>query len=154
MTEPLYQIQGFSDFAQWRNKNIGLDSRNFGLTVGDVDQIFFYDESEQWMVMFLEVKSRGKKTVETSQKNIYLLLDSVFRTVAGKVLPLKLWGKIVDRKIRYMGRHLLVMSGTRPDNSEWMLWDGKPTTEQELVRTLRFELDPNTLRPLKLRPVR
>ena len=41
----------------------------------------------------------------------------------------------------------MVLSKTRPDNSEWMLWDNNYyISERQLVKILRFELDPHTLR--------
>jgi len=96
--------------------------------------------------MLLELKSHGKTEMEIHAKNIYNLCDSVFRLALNKTVSVELWGRVEQRKVRYMGWHLLVLSNTRPDNSEWMLWDNKYyIKEDQLVKILRFELDPLTL---------
>jgi len=101
--------------------------------------------------MLLEVKSHGKTEMEVHAKNIYNLCHLVFRLASNKTVSVELWGRLEQRKIKYMGWHLLVLSNTRPDNSEWMLWDSKHhINEGRLVKILRFELDPNTLRSREL----
>jgi hypothetical protein len=63
---------------------------------------------------------------------------------------------------RSFGVHLLRLSGECPLSSEWMEWDGgpdlagtgwkgKPITVDQLEGLLRFDLDPDTLRPMDLR---
>ncbi len=96
--------------------------------------------------MLLEVKSHGKTEMEVHAKNIYNLCDSVFRLASNKTISVELWGRVEQRKIKYMGWHLLVLSKTRPDNSEWMLWDNKYYIKKDqLVKILRFELSPYAL---------
>jgi len=138
----------FSDFARWRYEEPALDSHRFGLTVSDVDQVFFHDDAEanEAYILLLEVKTHGKKEIELHEENIYNLLDAVFRQASSKLLPVRLWGQTEQRKIKYMGWHLLVLSHTRPDNSEWMLWDNKHyINKDQLVKILRFESAPDTL---------
>jgi len=84
--------------------------------------------------------------MDMHQENIYSLLDSALRLASSKTLSIRLWGRVEQRQIKYVGWHLLVMSQTRPDNSEWMLWDdGHYINEGQLVRILRFESAPDTL---------
>ena len=100
--------------------------------------------------MLLEIKTHGKKEMDVHQENIYRLLDAALRLASLKTISTRLWGRVEERQIKYAGWHLLVMSHTRPDRSEWMLWDNKHRIdENQLVRMLRFETDPNTLRPRK-----
>jgi len=101
--------------------------------------------------MLIEVKSHGKTEMEVHAQNIYNLCDSIFHLASNKTVSVELWGRLEQRKIKYMGWHLLVLSNTRPDNSEWMLWDSKHhINEYRLVEILRFELDPYTFRSRKL----
>jgi hypothetical protein len=147
-TRPPRYPEGFSEFAKWRYETPELDSHRFGLTVCDIDQVFFHDEegTKEAYIMLLEVKSHGKTEMEVHAKNIYNLCDSVFRLVSNKTVSVELWGRVEQRKIRYMGWHLLILSNTRPDNSEWMLWDNKHyINKDQLVKILRFELSPYTL---------
>lgn len=96
--------------------------------------------------MLLEVKTYGKKQIELDEENIYNLLDAIFRQASSKPLSVRLWERAEERKIKYMGWHLLVLSHTRPDNSEWMLWDNRHyINKDQLVKILRFELAPDTL---------
>jgi len=84
--------------------------------------------------------------MEVHEENIYNLCNSAFRLASNKTVSVELWGRVEQRKIRYRGWHLLVLSNTRPDNSEWMLWNKNYyISERQLVRILRFELDPHTL---------
>lgn len=148
-TRPPRYPEEFSEFAKWRYETPELNSHRFGLTVCDIDQVFFHDEkgTKEAYIMLLELKSHGKTEMEVHAKNIYNLCDSVFRLASNKTVSVELWGRVEQRRIRYMGWHLLVLSNTRPDNSKWMLWDDYHVSEYELVRILRFELDPYTLKP-------
>jgi hypothetical protein len=151
-TRPPRYREEFSDFAQWRYENPELDSRRFGLTVCDIDQVFFHDDenTKEAYILLLEIKTHGKKEMDVHQENIYRLLDAALRLASLKTISTRLWGRVEERQIKYAGWHLLVMSHTRPDRSEWMLWDNKHRIdENQLVRMLRFETDPNTLRPRK-----
>jgi Holliday junction resolvase len=142
----------FSDFARWRYEHPGLDSRRFGLTVCDIDQVFFHDDknAKEAYILLLEIKTHGKKEIDVHQHNIYSLLDAALRSATSNLISIRLWHRVEQRQIKYVGWHLLVMSHTRPDKSEWMLWDNRHyINEDQLVRMLRFETDPTTLHPLK-----
>ena len=97
--------------------------------------------------MLLEVKSHGKTEIDVHEENIYNVCDSVFRLASRSgMIPISLWGRTEERRIRYMGKHFLVLSNTRPDNSQWMWWDTKYyINEEQLVRIMRFELPPQAL---------
>ena len=148
-TRPPRYPEEFSEFARWRYEEPELDSHRFGLTVSDIDQVFFHDDEDikEAYILLLEVKTRGKTEMEVHEENIYTLLDAALRLASSKAVSTHLWGREEQRRIRYMGWHLLVLSATRPDNSEWMLWDSKHIDKDQLVRMLRFDLDPNTLQP-------
>ena len=45
--------------------------------------------------------------------------------------------------LRMFGGHLLQFDGVGPDRTESIRWDKKQITEDQLVRLLKFELDPD-----------
>ena len=46
------------------------------------------------------------------------------------------------RLVKHYGTHVWRLSGTTPDNSETMWWDGKVITTEEVIELLLFERDP------------
>lgn len=54
-------------------------------------------------------------------------------------------------RLKLFGGHLLRLSHGDPPSSEWIEWDGKRISEDQLVLLLRFELDPDSLRPIDWR---
>jgi len=66
----------------------------------------------------------------------------------------RVYSKVARKEItiHLYGGHLLQLSHTTPENSDRMVWDWKHVIDQnQLVRLLRFELDPDTLRAIDLR---
>lgn len=53
--------------------------------------------------------------------------------------------------VRAYGVHVLRFSGLGPDDSEWIKWDGKEISAEQLTEILAFNLDPDTLKPIDLR---
>jgi hypothetical protein len=49
------------------------------------------------------------------------------------------------------GVHKLRLSGSAPDASQWITWDDKPINEQTLTLLLRFDIHPDSLRPMEHR---
>lgn len=113
-------------------------------------------------MMFIEVKSFASDVTESQRDTIHLLnqvlrnrkpningdrnkwnakdhvpLCKAFSTVKGREVALKL-----------LGGHLLVFEGAGPDDSAWIEWDRKRISKQQLVKLLRFELDPDDPRIL------
>ncbi len=141
MTKPLIAIQKFNDFKQWVNKHPLLESYVAQLTTGDIDNIFFHDSGNTCHILFVETKECGEDNLEDSQKNIYAIIDAVFRRYSTQnhhPIAMKLWGRIQSRKINYLGTHLLVFENTNPDNSTWMKWDNDFISIPELINLLRF----------------
>ena len=64
----------------------------------------------------------------------------MYSVVAGKKTPVYCYGT-----------HKLRLSGATPDDSDWMTWDDKPVTATDLVKLFRYELHPDSLRPMEHR---
>jgi hypothetical protein len=113
--------------------------------------------------MFVEAKSHGA-ILTASQRDTLYLFDQILRN--RKITPTKskipqqsgsMPGRVYSLRnnkwidLRAYGGHWLQMSGDDPENSHWMKWDKKPIDYQRLIQVLRFDLDPDTLRPVEWR---
>jgi hypothetical protein len=60
----------------------------------------------------------------------------------------KVFSTLRGRKVtmRSYGGYVLEFSGTCPDDSSEMKWDGRLISKSQLIALLRFDLDPDTLR--------
>lgn len=54
-------------------------------------------------------------------------------------------------QVHCYGVHLLRISGATPNQSDDIKWDGRAITYPQLVKLLRFDLNPDSLRPLEHR---
>jgi hypothetical protein len=116
------------------------------------------------LLMFIEVKTHGAD-LSTSQQDTLHIVNQLMRnrreTPTAKLprsqvdgFTHKVFSKAGNMEVvlKALGGHTLQMSGSSPDSSEWMKWDGRPITEDELTKLLRFDLDPDRpSRPLDLR---
>lgn len=116
--------------------------------------------------MFVETKSNGAELGD-EQRDVLHMVNQCVRTTpwlkqktnVGRFA--KGHGQNVRRvfsvkngrtiELRHYGVHLLRMSGSNPDNSEWLIWDDETVDVQTLIKLLRFDLDPDTLKPMDLR---
>jgi hypothetical protein len=82
--------------------------------------------------LFWQVMRNRKPSVNGA----YTVIDhrpvDAYSTMRGRRVPL-----------RMLGGHILQLSGTDPENSETMLWDGKPITVAQLEGLLVFDIDPD-----------
>lgn len=142
---PLHKPELFSEFSQWLNalRNSELNPHRYAFSFTDGDGFFFQDMRTVIYSFHLEVKSRGGGGAEQSaQKTAHSLIESVFRFSSGQSISFIAWGRPVVKPHAYYGFHFLVLSGKTPDDSEWMRWDDKPISRQELIEVLRFERNP------------
>lgn len=150
-----------TSFGRWVRNNSALDSIQHGMFVMDADWIFHQFRSELGRgfqcFMMVEVKTRGANMTE-AQRDTFHLINQIMRnrrqtpTSQLKTLqagngPLKTFsvknGKWVTTKA--FGIHLLQFENLGPFDSQWIKWDGKHITTDQLTMLLRFDLDPDTL---------
>jgi len=156
---------GGTPFGDWLREHPDLDARTNDLSATDSDMwIHRYrlrDEAGNRHIavdhlMLVEVKC-FQKDVPYSQADTLGIIDLLLRKATvknGRRYPMKIpdrrAGKPgVTRSVRWLGMHVLQLSGERPDKSDVLRWDGKYfLTEDVLVRLLRFDLDPDDPRAL------
>ena len=110
-------------------------------------------------LMFVEVKSHAAKLNE-QQRDTLKLLSQVMRNRKMNVNrdkrgahaldhapPTKAWSERNKKwvRLRLFGGHLLTLSGATPVDSEWMEWDWKRISTNQLVGLLTFNLAPDRL---------
>src|SRR5260370_31600476 len=112
--------------------------------------------------MFIEVKTLGKQ-LSDSQRDTMHIVDQLFRN--DRTTPTKqarthvnlssdsVYSPVSEKWIRVkaLGYHLLRINGCTPDDSTKIQWDKKQTTKDTLLKILKFEAHPDTLRPMDLR---
>lgn len=157
-------------FGRWIRNNSELDSRK-GYCVTDLDMTISefktvhqfksgYSRDFQ-LIMDIEVKTMGADLSQSQRDTLHIrnqLMRNRRQTPTKELLfqagnTPEVFSVIQGRKIvvRCYGVHLLRFSGLGPDDSEWMLWDTKPINSDTLTEILRFDLDPDTLKPIDLR---
>jgi len=116
-------------------------------------------------IMFLEIKTLGAELADAQQDTLGMLSQvlrnrrrNMYRDKRGRHLgdhsPLaSAYSHMMGRRVRLrmFGGHLLRLSGTSPTDSDWMTWDNKRINVHQLIALLRFDLDPDTLRPIDWR---
>lgn len=154
-------------FSDWIRNHPSLDSVRESLSVQNADLIIHRFSARQESrrttiakifehIQILEVKAFDADQ-PFAQRDTWQVFDAIARKIrAGKRCGIK----IADRRrpgckrtVRWLGVHLLQMSGDRPDRSDRMIWDGKyQIDEQTLVELIRFDRDPD--HPLRLLDLR
>lgn len=135
----------FRPFNLWMNdlRNSELDPYKYRFSFSDLDGILIADQPPNLLWFMLEVKTHGQRNITSaSQLSIINLLQAIGDFAHNQVVNLKLWGRLGDRRLKWLGFHVLTLSETTPDDSEWMLWDKFPIDRDCLVKVLRFENDP------------
>lgn len=159
-------------FARWVRNEPELYS-HLGYCFSDIDvNSFLYivhkyrtqHEREIQYLMMLEVKIFSGD-VKESQRETISFISQIFRN--RKETPTKknnrrqlnptinkLYSTLSKRFIipKLFGFHLLQFSETGPEDSNLIKWDHIWTISKEkLIKLLKFELDPDTLKPMDLR---
>ncbi len=160
-------IRHFGDetpFSGWlrdknRKKIIPSVSPDLGVTVNDIDMVVSCYHKNQtgsfvYSMFIVEIKTRGG-SLTASQRYLYPALSCFARELTYS-----------DKCVRFYGCMQLIMSGTSPDDSEWMEWKRFPfhirsqrksvpkledmkssrVDIDQLVKILRFDLHPISLR--------
>ena len=154
-----------SSFGRWLRNNKALDASD-GYCF--VDQDYFLHKyktqggREFQLLMTLEIKTMGSNPT-LAQRDTLHCVNQVMRNrkqtptkdlqfQAGSA-PLRVFSLLLNREVqlRTFGVHVLRFSGMGPDDSDTIHWDRRPIDVATLTALLRFDLDPDTLKPLDLR---
>lgn len=135
----------FSPFSNWIRQNPALDSRRCRLDVQNLDYIIHGFGRDEIYLMLLEEKQYAGRQSD-SQRETHSLIDQALRFASEARAPLRtMRGK---KTLRHFGYHVVRFSQTNPEDSDCILWDGKPIDAKTLTLLLSFVIDPNTLQPL------
>lgn len=158
----------------WLRSHPGLDSIRECLVIGDPDLwILKYgtrlhpsgvDRAVQYL-MFAEVKSHGVD-LEDWQRDQLGIVNDLLRTnpwkeqrangrlIAGHPQNVRIVKSLIAGKkipVYCYGAHLLRFSGIDPASSEWIEWDRKRIDLDQLISLLRYDIHPDSLRPMEHR---
>lgn len=153
-------------FGRWIRNNPDIDSSK-GYCVTDQDywiHRYIVRGSRGFQcIMLVEIKTMGAVLTAAQQDTLWII-DQITRnrrqTPTKKEMRLQAGtGPASVRSVmakgnvalRAFGVHVLTFSGLGPDDSEWIRWDTTPIDAGTLTKILRFDLDPDTLKPIDLR---
>ncbi len=158
---------------RWIRGQETMDSRRAGIVRFDLDILLHRyliatdkkSSRDIQCLMFIEAKTFGAG-LTLAQQDTLSLFNQVLRNRRRNIhrekqgrhatnhVPLANAFSYVKRKnvrLKLFGGHLLQMSGVDPETSKWLLWDCKPITMPILLGLLRFDIDPDSLRPIDWR---
>lgn len=154
-----------SSFGRWLRNNKALDASD-GHCFVDQDYIVHkfktHGGRDFQLLMALEIKTMGAEPTAAQRDTLHLFNQVMrnrkqtptkdMRFQAGTA-PLRVFSTLAGRdvQLRIFGVHVLRFSGMGPDDSETIHWDRTPIDVATLTALLRFDLDPDTLKPLDLR---
>ena len=154
-----------TSFGRWIRNNKDLDSSK-GYCVSDQDywihRFKTFRNRDFQLLMLVEIKTMGA-ALTTAQKDTLHLVNQIMRNrkqTPTKELKFQLGNTIAktysimagkEVLVRLYGMHALTFSGLGPNDSEWITWDKYDVDIETLTSILRFDLDPDTLKPIDLR---
>lgn len=116
-------------------------------------------------MMFIEVKSHLAE-LSDAQRDTLGLFSQVLKNQRTNIhglkggrralnhrAPLTVYSYHLGKRVqlRLYGGHLLQIEGDVPEAGKVIRWDNKPITLDQLVQLLRFEIEPDGLRPIDWR---
>jgi hypothetical protein len=158
MTTARRDAQETDPYFEWLRAEASLDSNRYGISVTNNDHWVHRFSSRVEKngryypfdsMILIEVKSFDK-AVPFAQSDTLELVDQLLKTrfINGRRRMLRVKDKRPGRSgcYRYVlcyGKHILRMSGSRPDRSEFLYWDDKRISLVNLLEIYRFERDPD-----------
>jgi len=168
-----------SPFHEWVRNHPELDSVRECLCIGDSDLwVHRYGTRRSRLgvnrdvqyLMLVEVKTHGRD-MGAPQRDLLAIVNDLLRTNAWKEQRANgqfisghaqnartVYSYIAGKRVRVYcyGVHKLRMSGASPQTSQWMTWSDGGGVEQyitvdQLLGLLRFDLNPDSLRPMEHR---
>lgn len=174
------QVSTEQPIDAWIRNHPDLDSRKDGIVITDGDKFVhryhvrtkggWSDRSVQYF-MLLELKTFGADE-SLSQADTHSMFNQLMRTVAWRfqrgqsgrfpsghphnVRTVKVYSQFSQAYVQVInyGKHTLKLSGSTPEDSDSISWDGKTHTPngkkidpELLVQILRFDLNPDSLMP-------
>jgi hypothetical protein len=141
-----------------------LDSMQ-GIVRTDCDHIihrYKFETRDVQAIMIVEVKTHEKELPETQRDTLHMInqlmrnrrsnihKDVKFQAGNG-ALKVKSAMTMQDVMIRNFGVHTIRFSHSNPLDSVRIWWNKRLVNVAQLIKLLRFDLDPDTLRPMDMR---
>lgn len=154
-----------TQFSRWVRGHNLLESRE-GLVVLDQDMWVHRFKTDLGRcfqcLMLVEVKVLGANLTDAQRDTLHIINQVTRNRRATPTKPLRYQAGNSPQKVHSViygseallkawGVHVLRFSGLGPQDSEWISWDNKPIDRETLVGLLRFDLDPDTLKPFDAR---
>lgn len=160
---------------RWIRGNRKLDSQDECLYIGDSD-LWVHKwgvRGTRWRgvsrdvqyLMLVETKTYDRSLDEPQRDHLHLI-NQLLRTHPwkedrdkGRFIPghtrniRMVYAHLAGQKVAVHshGVHVLRLTGATPMDSDAMTWDAKPITPSQLEKLLRFDLSPDSLRPMEHR---
>ncbi len=147
-----------SQFGAWMRTIPQLDSRQAGISLVDIDwclhRFIIHDPtSGQKTKLVQNMMMIEEKTFSAdcsySQSDTLKILSQILKPSRDH-LPVRCDAFNKDGqkvKVLWWGYHLLQFSQGGPLDSDFILWDRKAVSTEDLIAILRFDISPFTLRP-------
>jgi hypothetical protein len=154
-----------TSFGRWIRNNPQLDSKD-GFCVIDQDYWIHryktYGNRAFQLLMMVEIKTWNAALSKAQQDTLHManqVMRNRRQTPTSKVQwqagnsITKTYSVMANMEVnlRVYGVHVLRFSGLGPDDSDKIYWDEVLIDKEKLTGLLRFDIDPDTLRPLDLR---
>lgn len=151
-------------FGRWIRNNSDLESQ-YGYCVTDQDywihRFKTYGNRAFQLLMLVEVKTNGA-SLTPAQTDTLHIINQFLRNRRSTPTKESGWqpGNVLNAystmngaqvSVRAYGMHVLKFSGLGPDDSAEIWWDDNLICPEKLTQILRFDLDPDSLRPIDLR---
>lgn len=154
-----------SGFGRWMRNHPELKSGD-GHVSSDLDYInhcYKIDHNRECQyLMYIEIKTHKSKLSESQEDTLYLVNQFMRndKHTSGKRRkrhldnrPDKAWSTLLKKNItvRAFGIHILTFENNSPDDSLWIKWDNTIINTDILLQLIKFEIHPDTLKPMDLR---
>ena len=151
-------------FSRWIRNRSDLDSRK-GYCVSDQDywihKFKTYGNRGFQCLMLVEIKTLGADLTAAQRDTLHIVnqflrnrrttptKNDKYQTLdSPRVYSVMNQAKV---EVRAFGMHVLRFSGLGPDDSAEIIWNKTVIDENILASLLRFDLDPDSLKPLDIR---
>jgi hypothetical protein len=135
MTTQLKQDGFGTPFGVWLRKQPEIDSRQFNLSIQNLDYIIHRYQGLPYQAIMLVEEKRYMGSVSFAQRDTHGLLDQALR-IANSQYVVNARNKRVQ--LRYFGYFVLQFENETPDDGK-IYWQHKEISRGDLLKLLKFE---------------
>lgn len=114
-------------WQQWTRQSLGKE-----LSVTDVDGVFFKFDGR---ILIVELKCYGQVWTQ-SQSFAYQIIHQSLKDKDGELVEIKVGDYYKEVRVKYLGCYLISFNGAEGDFSKGVKVNGKPMTEEEVIKIL------------------